>query len=184
MKDPYEVLGVPRDADEKRIKDEYRKLARKHHPDVNPGNKAAEDRFKDIQAAYDVLSDPEKRRQYDQGGAAAFEGGSGPRPGSRPGGFGFPSFEDIFGQGSLNEILAGLFGGGGPGRQAEPRRGEDIQAAIEVSLEDVLGGGEDHALVATVPAPVEGCRVIGRVLEGAGVTLDGRPVSAGWEHFA
>ncbi len=147
MKDPYQVLGVPRDADDKRIKEEYRRLARKHHPDVNPGDKAAEERFKDIQAAYDLLSDAKKRQAFDQFGSAAFESGGGARGPSDAGGagFGFPSFEDIFGAGSLNDILSGLFGGrgrGGPGPAPAPERGEDIQAVLEVAFEDAMRGTE------------------------------------------
>jgi molecular chaperone DnaJ len=77
-KDYYEILGVARSATEKDLKSAYRKLARKHHPDVNPGDKAAEEKFKEISAAFAVLSDPEKRAKYDRGGHAAFEPGFDP----------------------------------------------------------------------------------------------------------
>src|SRR6478672_10540182 len=104
--DYYEVLGVPRDATPEALKKAYRSLARKHHPDVNPGDKEAEARFKEAQQAYDVLSDPEKRSLYDRYGTAAFEGMSatGPRSGASewaaraaPGGGGF-DFSEFFGQ--------------------------------------------------------------------------------------
>src|SRR5574341_556402 len=90
--DYYQVLGLRRGASEQEIKRAYRKLARKHHPDVNPGNKAAEAKFKEITEAYEMLSDPEKRRRYDQYGHEAFTPGAGargPEPGTGFGGFDF-----------------------------------------------------------------------------------------------
>jgi len=93
-RDFYDVLGLRRSASEQEIKRAYRKLARKHHPDVNPGNKAAEAKFKEISEAYEVLSDPEKRRRYDQLGAEAFAAGARrPEPGGGLGGFDFSGFE-------------------------------------------------------------------------------------------
>ena len=108
-RDYYEVLGVDRGADESAIKSAYRKLAKKYHPDVNPGDKEAEKKFKEATEAYGILSDPEKRRQYDQFGHAAFEqGGGGSGFGGGFGGFGGADMGDIFG-----DIFGDLFGGGG-----------------------------------------------------------------------
>ena len=106
-RDYYEVLGVDRGADDATLKKAYRKLAKKYHPDMNPGDKEAEAKFKEATEAYGVLSDPDKRRQYDQFGHAAFEGGAGGAGGF--GGFDFngADFSDIFG-----DIFGDFFGGG------------------------------------------------------------------------
>src|SRR5699024_7321999 len=107
-RDYYEVLGVDRGADDATLKKAYRQLAKKYHPDMNPGDKEAEAKFKEATEAYGVLSDPEKRRQYDQFGHAAFEGGAGGGAGGF-GGFDFSGdMGDIFG-----DIFGDLFGGGG-----------------------------------------------------------------------
>ena len=124
-KDLYAVLGVDKKASAEEIKKTYRKLARQYHPDRNPGDKAAEERFKEISQAHDVLGDPEKRREYDRGGgpfAAAGGGGASPFPGA--GGFDASGFGDI---------LSNLFGnatGGGAGAAAsrQPQRGRDLEA--------------------------------------------------------
>src|SRR4051812_50045726 len=106
-KDPYKTLGVDKKASSDEIKKAYRKLARQYHPDTNPGDEQAEERFKDIQQANDVLSDPEKRKQYDQGGGMF---GGGFDPGAfRTGGAGGPGF------GGIGDILSDLFGGGAAG---------------------------------------------------------------------
>ena len=119
-KDYYQVLGVGRDASKAHIKAAYRKLARKYHPDFNPGNKEAEERFKEVQEAYDVLSDPEKRKKYDQYGEnwqKAAEGFTPPpgwegfrtRSGTRSGGFDFGDLGDLgFGGGGLGDIFEEL----------------------------------------------------------------------------
>jgi molecular chaperone DnaJ len=140
-KDYYELLGISKDASETDIKKAFRKLARKYHPDVNPSNKAAEQKFKEINEAYEVLSDPKKRQQYDQFGHAAFGAGYGPGPGAGPGFEGFrpgaesfrvrdfEGFENIFGD-IFGERL----------RPRGPHKGEDITYAIEVDLEDAIFG--------------------------------------------
>ncbi len=150
-KDYYKVLGVSKDASAKELKSEYRKLSRKYHPDANPGDDKAEERFKEISAAYDVVGDEDKRKEYDQvrklgpmGGA--FGGGQGPGPGD--GGFNF----DPSGFGDLGDLLGGLFnrGGapGGPGfqsgrgqpRQSPARKGADLETVLHLSFEDAVRG--------------------------------------------
>ncbi len=152
-RDYYEVLGVSRGAPEADIKKAYRRLARKLHPDVNPGDKAAQKRFQDVQEAYEVLKDEEKRRAYDRfghaGPGAGFAGGADPRSGGGPAG-GFPGgvpFEGFhFEGGDLGDLFGNLFGGG---RRAAtgPQPGEDVRARIEVPFRDaVLGGTASLAL--------------------------------------
>ena len=121
-RDYYEVLGVSKDADEAAIKKAYRALAKKYHPDMNPGDKEAEKKFKEASEAYAVLSDAEKRRQYDQFGHAAFEGGAGGAGGF--GGFDFSGadFSDIFG-----DIFGDLFGGSRRGGRCRKRADEGRQ---------------------------------------------------------
>ena len=103
-RDYYEVLGVPRDADEDALKKAYRKLAKKYHPDANPGDKEAEAKFKEASEAYSVLSDPQKRQQYDQFGHAAFEQGGGPGAG------GFGGFGGFDFGGDMGDIFGDIFG--------------------------------------------------------------------------
>lgn len=142
-KDYYQLLGVARGASLPDIKKAYRKLARKHHPDLNPGDKAAEARFKEIQEAYAVLSDPKKRAQYDQFGAAGdFAPGGGP---GRPGGPGFEGFDfSDYGSSSFRDFFENLFSGAGA-RTTEPgvggpARGEDLHYAMTVGFEDAIHG--------------------------------------------
>jgi molecular chaperone DnaJ len=122
VKDPYKTLGVDRKASDEEIKKAYRKLARQYHPDTNHGNKDAEERFKEVQAAYAILSDPEKRKQYDSGGGifgGGFPGGGGGGfPGGGGGGFG--GFGDI-----LSDLFGGGVGGRG-GRTPRPEQGRDL----------------------------------------------------------
>lgn len=137
-RDYYEVLGVGKDADEGAIKKAYRVLAKKYHPDMNPGDAEAEKKFKEASEAYAVLSDSEKRRQYDQFGHAAFEGGAGGAGGF--GGFDFNSadFSDIFG-----DIFGDLFGGGRRGgRSNGPMRGANIRKSIRITFEEAIFGCE------------------------------------------
>lgn len=137
-KDYYKTLGVDKNASDTDIKKAFRKLARKYHPDVNPNNKEAEARFKDINEAYEVLGDPEKRKDYDTLGDSFFESF---RPsGSGYEGFSYQDFENIFrGFGGFENIFGDMFGRGERGRAA-PARGEDIRYTMDVSLDDVLTG--------------------------------------------
>ena len=137
-RDYYEVLGVSKSASDDEIKKAYRQLAKKYHPDMNPGDKTAEAKFKEASEAYAVLSDPEKRKQYDQFGHAAFDqsaGGGG-------GGFDFSNMGDmgdIFG-----DIFSDLFGGGGRTRRASngPMKGANVRAGIRITFEEAVFGTE------------------------------------------
>jgi molecular chaperone DnaJ len=148
----YDTLGVSKSASADEIKKAYRKLARANHPDRNPGDAAAEERFKEVQAAYDVLSDAEKRKQYDRFGAV--DG----RPGAGPGGFTADFGEGGFNIGDLGDLFGGLFGGRG-GARARPQaeRGADLEAHVNLSFEDSLKGIETR-----IPVDVEtACRECG-----------------------
>lgn len=138
-RDYYEVLGVDKNADENAIKKAYRVLAKKYHPDANPGDAEAEKKFKEASEAYAVLSDPQKKAQYDQYGHAAFEQGGAGWGGA--GGFDFNSadFGDIFG-----DIFGDLFGGGRSRSRANngPMRGANIRAAVHVTFEEAVFGCE------------------------------------------
>ena len=139
-RDYYEVLGVDKGADDATIKSAYRKLAKKYHPDVNPGDKEAEKKFKEATEAYGVLSDPDKRRQYDQFGHAAFEnGGAGGAGGFGGfGGFDGADMGDIFG-----DIFGDLFGGGGRRRANNgPMKGANVRASVRITFEEAVFGCE------------------------------------------
>ena len=153
MTNPYESLGVAKNASDDEIKKAYRKLARQYHPDRNPDDPAAEEKFKDVQAAYDLLSDPEKRKAYDTFGSAAGRG--------FPGGadMGGARFED-FDLGNLGDILGGMFGGGfGRGQRQDARRpvrGDDLEAHVRISFEDSLNGAQVRIPV-EVDSPCSTC---------------------------
>jgi len=147
-KDYYQILGIKRDAPEKEIKQAYRRLARKHHPDLNPGDKSAEARFKEINAAYEVLSDPEKRKKYDQFGDQWQYAEQFAKAGGRENvrwDFNKGSTTSEYGNlGDFSDILSNLFGGfdTGPRRRRQPQRGLDIDSIIEVSLEEAYHGSK------------------------------------------
>lgn len=138
-RDYYEVLGVDKNADDAALKKAYRALAKKYHPDMNPGDKEAEKKFKEASEAYAVLSDPEKRRQYDQFGHAAFDGGAGGAGGF--GGFDFngADFGDIFG-----DIFGDLFGGrrGSAGARSGPMKGANLRTNVRITFEEAVFGTE------------------------------------------
>jgi molecular chaperone DnaJ len=136
--DLYKVLGVSKKASDEEIKKAYRKLAREYHPDRNPDDPKAEERFKEVQGAYDTLSDPEKRRQYDAGGAFAGFGGRGPFAsgggGQGPGGF------TGFGTGDLGDLFGSIFSRGGGGAQSQQVRGRDLETEVSLSFDQAVNG--------------------------------------------
>lgn len=133
--DYYDVLGVSKSASDAEIKKAYRKMAKKYHPDTNPGNKEAEEKFKEVSEAYEILSDSQKRAQYDQFGHAAFDQSMG-------GGGGFYSNGFDFDMGDIGDIFGSMFGfgGGGSARRNGPRRGADVNINIQISFEDAIFG--------------------------------------------
>ena len=141
-KDYYKILGVPKDADAATIKKAYRKLAKDLHPDANSGDKKIEEKFKAVSEAYDVVSDPKRRAEYDEaqryGAAGPMSGGrrGQGRPGGFPGGQNV-NVEDLFGSGDLSDIFGGLFGGG---RQRGPRKGADLETSVTISFKDSIHG--------------------------------------------
>ena len=145
----YQILGINRGASDKEIKQAYRKLARKHHPDVNLGDKSAEDKFKEINEAHEVLSDPEKRQKYDQFGDKwqyaeqfAKAGGQGPFGGFGQGGTVF-EFSDLGGGGSggiFDSILGGFGSGGMTGTRMRSRKRRALEQPVEISLEEAFSG--------------------------------------------
>jgi molecular chaperone DnaJ len=150
---PYEILGVPKTATDDEIKKAYRKLARESHPDANQGDSAAEERFKEIQGAYDTLADPERRKQFDMFGANGSRGAGG------PGGGGF-SYENV----DLSDLLGqfgGIFGrGGGRRGRPQPERGSDLESRVRLSFEDALAGAQVRVPV-EVDAPCHTCHGTG-----------------------
>ena len=148
---PYAALGVPKNASTDEIKKAYRKLAREHHPDLNPGDQKAETRFKEVSVAYDILSDEKKRADFDEFGeislqagfdadkaraaGARFGGPGGPGGGAPGGGFEFANLEDLFAN-------LGGFGGGGGARQGLRRKGGDLESAVHLDFRDAVRGGE------------------------------------------
>ena len=149
-RDYYEVLGVEKGASEDEIKKAYRKLAKANHPDLHPGDKECEERFKEINEAYEVLSDPDKRAKYDQFGHAAFDPSAGGPGGAGFGGFG--GFGDIFG-GGFGDIFGDIFGGGFGGGQTQrsgPRRGENLRVRLNITFEEAAFGCEKEINVGRV----------------------------------
>ncbi|MFM8352397.1 MAG: molecular chaperone DnaJ [Actinomycetales bacterium] len=142
-KDFYAVLGVSKDAKADEIKKKYRSLARELHPDKNPGDAKAEERFKAVSEAYDVLSDETKRKEYDEARTLFASGGFGP-PGAGRGADSFNvNFEDLFGgsdAGGFGDFLGGIFNRGRPGRTQQPRRGQDLESEVTISFDDTIDG--------------------------------------------
>jgi molecular chaperone DnaJ len=162
-RNPYEVLGVTKNASDDEIKKAYRKLAREFHPDRNPGDDAAEERFKEVQTAYDLLSDPEKRQAYDtfgQAGARGFPGG-----GADTGGMRFEEFD----LSNLGDLLGGMFGGGRRAATRQPIRGNDLETHVSISFEDSLKGVQ-------VRVPVE-AETVCSVCHGTGAEPGTAPIT-------
>lgn len=160
-RDYYELLGVSRDATAEDLKKAYRKLAMQYHPDRNPGDKEAEQKFKEINEAYDVLKDDQKRAAYDQYGHAAFEGGRGGGAGA---GFDFTSFSDIF-----DDLFGEFMGGRAGGGRSSANRGSDLRYNLEITLEDCFKG---KAAKIRVPTSVscEAC-------DGSGAEAGAQPIA-------
>jgi molecular chaperone DnaJ len=177
-KDYYQALGVAKNASQAEIKKAYRKLAQQHHPDTNAGDLSAEERFKEVSAAYDVLGDPDRRRRYDEVRDMAAAGfGAGGFPGAgRPGGWdgagatGFPggfSYETV----DLGDLLGGMFGGAGGrarGRSPRPRRGADLETDVRLTFAQAMNG-------ATVPVRLSGPSVCS-MCRGSGAAPGTTPV--------
>jgi len=184
-RDYYDVLGVKREAPEAEIKKAFRKLARKYHPDINPGDKTSEQKFKELNEAYEVLSDPKKKQQYDQFGHAAFEQGfgQGPGPGPGPGFEGFGHGAEFYSGRGFEDIFGNIFGERAA-RARGPQKGEDITYAVEIELEDAIFGrtmqvdlrrdvtcsscGGSGSQPGTSPRSCPTCMGTGRVSQGRG----------------
>ena len=145
-RDYYEVLGVQKGASEDELKKAYRKLAKENHPDLHPGDKNCEARFKEINEAYEVLSDPDKRAKYDQFGHAAFD------PNQGFGGGGFGGFGDFSGFGGFGDIFGDIFGfGGGGGKSSNaPRKGDNLRANLNIKFEEAAFGVKKDVTVTRI----------------------------------
>ncbi|HET9532733.1 MAG TPA: DnaJ domain-containing protein, partial [Blastocatellia bacterium] len=172
FRDYYEVLGIKRDATVEQIRQAFRKLARKYHPDVNPGDRTAEDKFKEINEAYEVLSDAEKRKRYDRLGANWKDGAEFTPPPDWGGvRVEYGDLGDIFGGSGFSDFFETLFGGGrasteppaGQRRRTQrsrPARGQDSEAEMTLSLEDAHRGGK-HRITIQVPKICPACNGTG-----------------------
>jgi DnaJ-class molecular chaperone len=193
-RDLYEALGVSRDDDAQAIRKAYRKLARQYHPDVNPGDAAAEERFKEISRAYAVLSDPDKRRNYDEFGQVSLDSGFdaeaarrakasfGARFGGARGGGFEGGFAEDFSFGDLDDMFGRIFTqrGGGPSRAPRPRRGPDLQTEIELDFLEAARGGEHRISLERAAADGSGrqerlaIRIPPGVADGGRIRLAGK----------
>ncbi len=162
-KDYYKALGVSKGATAEEIKKSYRKLARKYHPDANKGDSASEERFKEISEAYNVLSDPKRRSEYDEA-RSLFGTGAARMPGGAGGQFGTFDLGDIFGStgsgGRLGDLLGGMFGGRTTSQQTRPRRGTDVETEASLSFSDAIDGAT-VSLRLTDEGPCKVCRGTG-----------------------
>jgi len=191
MADYYDILGVKKNASEKEIKSAFKKLARKYHPDVNPGDKSAEEKFKQVSEAYDILSDKKKRAQYDRVGheawKAGYKEGAPPPPGG--GGFswgsGFPGAENVHfynsGQGGfsdmdLEDLFGGIFTGRGRRRRQGPVRGEDSLSRLAIPMLDAVEGGERRITLSTAAGGQETLtvKIPQGIAEGQKIRLAGK----------
>lgn len=182
--DYYAVLGVKRDASEKEIRSAYRKLARKFHPDVNPGDTSAESRFKEINNAHEVLRDAVKRKKYDKYGdrwemadqieeAQRRGAGANPFGGARTGGRGGVDFEDIdLGDVDLGEIFGSVFRGRGGRAAPRPRKGDDLEHPIEITLEEAFNG-TSRVIQLQIPETCATCEGTGKLAGERCPTCDG-----------
>ena len=161
-RDYYDILGLSKSASDTEIKSSYRKSAMKYHPDRNPGDKKAEEKFKEISEAYEVLKDPQKKAAYDQYGHAAFSQGTGGNPGGGFSGFGTGGFSDIF---------EDMFGMGGDSRRRSASTGSDLRYDLSVSLEQAFSGDQVEISL-TVPAKCEACN-------GSGASKGSQPKQCG-----
>lgn len=189
MADYYDILGVKRNSSEKEIKSAFKKLARKYHPDVNPGDKSAEEKFKQVSEAHDILSDKKKRAQYDQVGHDAWKAGF--KQGAPPaggGGFswgGFPGAENAhyyssgqggFGDVDLEDLFGGIFTGRGRRRRRGPVRGEDSLSRLAVPMLDAVKGGERRITISSATGSQESLtvKIPKGIIEGQKIRLAGK----------
>lgn len=171
--DFYQVLGVSRNSSDAELKKAYRKLSRENHPDSKPNDKAAAEKFKQVQEAYTVLSDSEKRQKYDRFGHSAFQGGRG---GGSPFGGGQVDLSDLFGGGGGGGFDFGdLFGGGGGRRAARARKGQDVETTIDVPFNTAAQGGSYSLTINTSGKPEQiTARIPAGVDSGSVIRLSGQ----------
>jgi len=190
MADYYDILGVKKGASDKELKSAFKKLARKYHPDVNPGDKSAEEKFKQVSEAYDILSDNKKRAQYDRVGHEAWKAGfkEGAPPPGGGGGFswgGFPGAENVHfygsGQGGfsdmdLEDLFGGIFTGRGRRRRQGPVRGEDSLSRLAIPMLDAIRGGERRITLSTPAGGQESLtvKIPKGIVEGQKIRLAGK----------